>query len=278
MTSRKATVGQATVVGAAGFVGARLTERLTADGWDVWAPAKGDPELLTRDLGTVFYCAGLTADYDRRPFDTVEAHASLVSDLVRADRFARLVYCSSTRLYDGQKKAEVHEAEPLVFDPADPRRVYDLSKALGENLTLARTAGRGAVARLSNVYDWADGAPGFLSEWLIRARATRDLKLESSPNIARDYIHLDDTVEALIAIATKGASGGEGIYNVAAGRLTTNADICRVFEAAGFRVTFTGDANPPPPPNASAERLAGLGVAARPVEDVVRAYLEGLSA
>lgn len=268
--------GQATVVGAAGFVGARLVQRLRADGWDVWAPAKGDAALFERDLGTVFYCAGLTADYDRRPFDTVEAHASLVSELIRAGRFTRLVYCSSTRLYDGQKKAEVHEAEPLVFDPADPRRVYDLSKALGENLTLARTSGRGAVARLSNVYDWSDGAPGFLSEWLIVARAARDLKLDSSPNIARDYIHLDDTVSALVAIAEKGGSAGQGIYNVAAGRLTTNADIARVFEAAGYRVKFSGDASPPPPPKASAGRLAGLGVTARPVEDVVAAYLEGL--
>ncbi len=266
--------GRATVVGAAGFVGARLAVRLRADGWDVFAPAKGDPELFERDLGVVFYCAGLTADYDRRPFDTVEAHASLVSELIRAGRFERLVYCSSTRLYDGQRKDVAHEAEPLVFDPADPRRVYDLSKALGENLTLARTAGRGAVARLSNVYDWEDGAPGFLSEWLIKARANRDLVLESSPNIARDYIHLDDTVEALIAIATK----GEGIYNVAAGRLSTNADIARVFEAAGWWVKFTGDASPPAPPNAAVERLAGLGVRARPVEDVVAGYLEGLKA
>ena len=266
--------GRATVVGAAGFVGARLAARLQADGWDVFAPAKGDPALLEQDLGVVFYCAGLTADYDRRPFDTVEAHASLVSALIRADRFERLVYCSSTRLYDGQRKDVAHEADPLVLDPADPRRVYDLSKALGENLTLARTGGRGAVARLSNVYDWADGAPGFLSEWLIKARNTRDLALESSPNIARDYIHLDDTVAALIAIATQGS----GIYNVAAGRLSTNADIARVFEAAGWWVKFTGDANPPAPPNAAVERLAGLGVRARPVEDVVRAYLEGLPA
>jgi len=266
--------GLATVVGAAGFVGARLAARLAADGWDVHAPAKGDPELLQRDLGVVFYCAGLTADYDRRPFDTVEAHASLVSELIRADRFERLVYCSSTRLYDGQRKDQAHEAEPLVLDPADPRRVYDLSKALGENLTLARTGGRGRVARLSNVFDWADGAPGFLSEWLIAARGSRDLTLQSSPNIARDYIHLDDTVAALVAIAA-----GEGsVFNVAAGELTTNADIARVFEAAGWRVTFTGDANPPPPPNASVERLATLGVRARPVKDVVRAYLEGLPA
>ena len=266
--------GLATVVGAAGFVGARVATRLRADGWEVYAPAKGDPELLTRDLGTVFYCAGLTADYDRRPFDTVEAHASLLSELMRADRYERLVYCSSTRLYDGQRKAESHEAEPLVFDPADPRRVYDLSKALGENLALARSGGRGAVARLSNVYDWADGAPGFLSEWLIAARGTRDLKLSSSPNIARDYIHLDDTVEALIAIAT----GGQGVYNVAAGALSTNADIARVFEAAGWWVAFANDANPLPPPNAVTERLAGLGVRARPVKDVVAGYLGGLKA
>lgn len=274
MAAGAATVGRATVVGAAGFVGARLAARLKAEGWDVWAPAKGDAGLLTRDLGTVFYCAGLTADYDRRPFDTVEAHATLVSRVIEAGRFERLVYCSSTRLYDGQKKAEVHEAEALVFDPADPRRVYDLSKALGENLTLTRAGGRGAVARLSNVYDWEDGAPGFLSEWLIEARRNRDLVLQSSPNIARDYIHLDDTVAALIAIATR----GEEIYNVAAGRLSTNAEIARVFEAVGFWVKFTGDANPPPPPNAAVERLAGLGVRARPVEDVVAAYLEGLPA
>src|ERR1700754_4568436 len=110
--------GLATVVGAAGFVGARLTSRLRAGGWDVSAPAKGDPELLGRDLGTVFYCAGLTADYDARPFDTVEAHASLVSELLRADRFQRLVYCSSTRLYDGQPGADGEEAQPLLFDPA----------------------------------------------------------------------------------------------------------------------------------------------------------------
>lgn len=264
---------KATVVGAAGFVGARLVARLGEAGWDVWAPRKGDSELLTRDLGVVFYCAGLTADYDRRPFDTVEAHASLVSELIRAGRFERIVYCSSTRLYDGQRKTEAHEAEPLVFDPADPRRVYDLSKALGENLTLARTGGRGAVARLSNVFDWSEGAPGFLSEWLIAARGARDLTLESSPNIARDYIHLDDTVAALMAIA----DGAPQVYNVASGELVTNADIARIFEAAGWSVRFTGAADPPPPPNASVERLAALGVRARPVTDVVREYLEGLT-
>ncbi|HEY8618091.1 NAD(P)-dependent oxidoreductase [Phenylobacterium sp.] len=265
---------QATIVGAPGFVGQRLHARLRTEGWDLYAPAKGDPELLGRDLGVVFYCAGLTADYDRRPFDTVAAHASLVSEIARQGRFERLIYLSSTRLYDGQLRAEVGEDEPLLFDPRDPRRVYDLSKALGENITVARTGGRGAVARLANVYDWADGAPGFLSEWLIRARRERSLRLESSPHIRRDYIHLDDVVEALVAMAS-----GEpaGIVNLASGELVSNAEIAGVFRAAGWEIAFAGEAEPPPPPNARIDKLRRLGVHPRPVRDVVRAYLEGLA-
>jgi UDP-glucose 4-epimerase len=267
--------GLATIVGAAGFVGRRLTARLKADGWDVFTPAKRDPALFRGELGTVFYCAGLTADYDQRPFDTVEAHAALVSELARAAGFERLVYLSSTRLYDGQAKAEVAEHEPLVLDPADPRRVYDLSKALGENVTLTRTGGRGAVARLSNVYDWEPEAPGFLSQWLIRAPAERDLALESSPHVRRDYIHLDDVVSALIALATADAPG---IVNVASGEIVSNREIAEVFEQAGWTIRFSSQADPPPPPKASAAKLAALGVTPRPVKDVVRGYLEGLKA
>lgn len=265
--------GFATIVGAQGFVGARLASRLAADRWDVHAPAKGDPQLLERDLGVVFYCAGLTADYDRRPFDTVAAHAALVSEIIRAGRFERLVYLSSTRLYDGLPKAEIDETEPLVFDPMDPRRLYDLSKALGENLTMTRCDGRGSVARLSNVFDWAERAPGFLSEWLFRARTERALTLQSSPHVARDYIHLDDVVAALLAIAQ---AETPAIFNVASGELATNGEIAEVFGEAGWSVSFTGDARPAPPPNARVTRLAGLGVRPRPVKDVVRGYLEGL--
>ena len=265
--------GRATIVGAAGFVGRRLSARLRRDGWDVAAPVKDDPDLLKRDLGVVFYCAGLTADYDQRPFDTVEAHATLVSRLIEAGRFERIVYLSSTRLYDGRAETEVSEAAPLVFDPTDPRRTYDLSKALGENLVVTRSGGRGAVARLSNVFHWEAGSPGFLSEWLARARDERAFTLASSPYVVRDYIHLDDVVEGLLAIAR---ADQPLIFNVASGALVTNGRIAEVFEACGWRVAFSSEARPAPPPNSRIERLKTLGVEPRAVEDVVRVYLEGL--
>lgn len=265
----------ATIIGATGFVGRRLQARLAADGWDVFAPAKGDRSLFGRDMGVVFYCAGLTADYDRRPFDAIEAHATLVSELVRAGRFEQLIYLSSTRLYDGHAAANVDETAPLVLDPADPRRTYDLSKALGENVALTRTEGRGAVARLANVFDWALDAPGFLSQWLVEAARSRDLNLESSPHVTRDYIHLDDVVSALIAMAERSA---RGVVNVASGELTANGEIANLFLKAGWRVTFSGDASPRAPPRTDVTRLHGLGVHPIPVKDAVQCYLERLKA
>jgi UDP-glucose 4-epimerase len=265
--------GLATILGATGFVGRRLQQRLTAEGWDVFAPAKGDKTLFGRDMGVVFYCAGLTADFDRRPFDTVEAHVTLVAELAQAGRYEQLIYLSSTRLYDSQAAASLDETAPLLFDPSDPRRTYDLSKALGENITLTRTEGRGAVARLANVFDWEPEAPGFLSEWLIEAARTRELHLDSSPHIARDYIHLDDVVAGLIAMSEKPASG---VVNVSGGELTANGEIANLFLQAGWKVVFSRDVSPAPPPRADTGRLRALGVTPAPVKDVVRRYLEGL--
>jgi nucleoside-diphosphate-sugar epimerase len=262
--------GGCTIIGAAGFVGAALKRRLETMGEQPYAPAKGDPEVFSRDLGCVYYCAGLTADYAVRPFDTVEAHANLPAQIARRARFDKFIYLSSTRLYDAGAEEPAHEDAPLSVSPREPRHIYDLSKALGENIAMTQMDGKGAVARLSNVFGWQDGDPGFLSEWLARARREKNLVLESSPYIARDYIHLDDVVAALVAMARAEAPG---IVNVASGELATNAEIAEVFSAEGWTVTFKGEANPRPPPCADASRLRGLGVIPRRVQDVVRDYL-----
>lgn len=259
-----------TVLGARGFVGARLRAALEAQGADVFAPPKGDPGLFERDLGVVYYCAGLTADYATRPFDTVEAHVTLVSSLARSAQFSRLIYTSSTRLYDTESAAMVDEDRPLIFRPDQPRQIYDLSKALGENITLTQMEGRGSVARLSNVFDWRDGSPGFLSEWLIAARGSRELTLNSSRCITRDYIHVDDVVRGLIAMAN---GAGAEIVNVASGELVSNGDIAEVFGRMGWEVAFTGVTNPASPPCADIAKLRGLGITPRPVREVVREYL-----
>ena len=108
-----------TIIGAGGFIGGRLTQALRARGEAVYAPSREDRDLFERDLGRVFYCAGLTGDFAVRPFDTVEAHVTLLAQVLAKARFERLIYLSSTRLYDSLGAAGGGEDDILAWSHAD---------------------------------------------------------------------------------------------------------------------------------------------------------------
>ena len=250
----------ATLIGGNGFVGRHLQARLLRDGWNCWVPQRDDPALCQRDLGHVFYCAGLTADYAQRPFDTVEAHASLLNRVLRDARYESLVYLSSTRLYDSLGDIEASEDLPLQLTPDNPRHLYDLSKALGESLCRVAGGGRARVARLSCV--WGDGsdAEGFLPDLMRRVLAARALgtgtrvMVDSSPSLARDYVHIDDVVDALIAVAR---SAGFAIYNVAGGCNVGNAALLeRLGAASGCELVARHNHEAPALPRISVARMA----------------------
>lgn len=263
-------MSQYTIIGASGFIGGRLVVALRARGDEVYAPDRGDSELLTRPLGRVFYCAGLTGDFMVRPFDTVEAHVGLLTSMLRSAEFERLIYLSSTRLYDSLGSRGGREDDILEFDVAAPRNVYDLSKALGENLCLARSGERAAVARLSNLFDWSEDAGGFLSDLLKRARRERFIRLESSPLAERDYIHVDDVIEALLAMD---AASVHGIVNVAGGKALSNAEIAQVLGEAGWAIELTGDHAPAHGSRCDVSRMVALGVRPRDARGVLREIL-----
>lgn len=260
------------VIGGGGFIGRRMVRALRDAGAEVRTPARDGSDLFHGDLGRVIYCAGLTGDYRERPFETVEAHVTLLARLLEHGRFERLVYLSSTRLYQTAQAASGREDKPLRFDPNDREQVYELSKALGENLAVNRSQGRGTAARLSYVFDWEPGSAGFLSDWLVRARDRRQLQVASSPEDGRDYVHVDDVTAALRRLADSEANG---IVNVASGRTTTNAEIAEVFRRAGWTVAFARAGAPPATP-VDVERLAELGLRVRPPLALIEGYLAGL--
>jgi UDP-glucose 4-epimerase len=254
--------GLATLIGGHGFIGRRLQARLQRDGWTCQVPARHEPWLFRRPLGHVFHCAGLTADYAARPFDTVEAHSTLLARVLRDADFESLVYLSSTRLYDGCAVfagAEVDENTPLNLDPAQPRHLFDLSKALGESLCRNASGGRAKVARLSCVYSGGeDDADGFLGGLLGRLRAADRgpvLQLDASAEAARDYVHVDDASEALLAIATRGT---RPLYNVAGGVNVANRELfARLGKLSGCELTALRDGPAPCPAPVSIARMQG---------------------
>ncbi|MBU0944668.1 MAG: NAD(P)-dependent oxidoreductase [Proteobacteria bacterium] len=246
---------KATIIGGQGFIGRHLTARLLATGWDCHVPEQQATYARQEDMGHVFYCAGLTADYIRRPFDTVEAHVSLLSRILQTSHFQSLVYLSSTRLYDSQPGSVGTEELPLSLNPTNPRHIYDLSKALGESLCLVTGQKRARVARLSCVYNDHTDTDGFLPELLRQIITNRPslLEVNSSPAFARDYVHLEDVLDALILISTQGK---EDIYNVASGETIRNETLfAALSKVSGCRIVPLHNEVPLPPSRVSIEKI-----------------------
>ena len=212
-------MSQFTLLGASGYIGNRLVQHLQAQGHTVWAPARGDTSVLNRSLGHVLYCIGLTADFRERPFDTVDAHVTFLAQVLQQAQFDSLLYLSSTRVYMGA----VHTDEDalLTVQPSDPSYLYNLTKLTGESLCHSSQRIGVRVARLSNVVgpDMDASSGNFIASLLHAAHAGHVL-LQSAPESAKDYVHIDDVVDWLPRITLGGQSS---TYNVASSVQTAHA-------------------------------------------------------
>lgn len=205
---------KATVIGGSGYVGRHVVNRLISLGVQVTAPRRGhELQLLGTDLGELFYCAGMTSNYAASPVDTVQVHISLIMSLLDSCKYNSVVYLSSTRLYDRQmvtfqKNEAISENDFLIMNPKNLRHLYDLTKAVGENLCLHMASQKASIARLACVWDTSQTATGFIPS-LVRqlqklsseTSSESTISVNSTPNTSRHYIHVNDLVFAIIRMA-----------------------------------------------------------------------------
>lgn len=226
-----------TVLGAAGFIGRHLVQHLRGRGHAVEAPAKAPADayvqaLLGRPLGHVIYCVGLTADFRTRPFETVDAHVSLLRQVLDRCDFTSLTYLSSTRVYLHSNAST--ETTVLRVDPAERDDIFALSKLLGESLCL-RSGETCRIVRPSNVFGFGDRSENFLSSILRDAKNKSRVTISMSPQSAKDYVAVEDVVRWTREIAL---TGRERVYNLAGGRNVTNAEIAGALARLGIPVEF----------------------------------------
>jgi nucleoside-diphosphate-sugar epimerase len=209
-----------TVLGASGFIGAAMVEYLRSEGYNVFAPERGDQKIFDRPLGHVIYAIGVTADFRVRPFDTMAAHVTAVTEILSQAEFKSLTYLSSTRVYGGANSGR--EDAHFDVDPASPDDLYNLSKLAGEAVCHAHPNQAVRIARLSNVIGLDPESANFVPTLLRSAINDKSIALRTGPASQKDYICIDDVVAALRRIAL---GGTHRIYNVAAGRNTSNRQI-----------------------------------------------------
>jgi nucleoside-diphosphate-sugar epimerase len=210
-----------TVIGAGGFIGSRLCERLEARGDEVFRPGRLSADLYQESgLGHVIYAAGVTADFRNRPFDTLRANTSHLADVLESSHFESLTYLSTTRIY---RHAEHTREDAAIFvRPADGEDLYDLTKLTAESLCNISLKANVRVVRLSNVVGPDFVSDNFLATLIRSACERKSIHLRTGLESEKDYVLLDDVIELIPRIAV---CGGHRCYNLASGRNTKHREV-----------------------------------------------------
>lgn len=176
-----------------------------------------EPGLLARALGeyevdTVFHLAAQTIvpTANRSPLGTFETNVRGTWTLLEACRLQgarRVVVASSDKAYGASAQLPYREDQPL-----DPRYPYDVSKAATDLIARSYWHTYGlpvAVTRFANLYGGGDlNRSRLVPEAVGAALAGRAPVIRSDGTPERDFLYVEDAVEAYLAIAD--ALDGEG--------------------------------------------------------------------
>lgn len=282
------------VTGGAGFIGSHMVERLHSEGADITVvdnlsagSIKNLVEIMQRidvivgelndvlqlrkvDLGTfdyVFHFAGSSyvpssiddpsRDYALNATNTF----SLLQALRSTTDTPRLVNMSSAAVYGNPCSFLIRECDPTV--PISP---YGASKLAAERYVdvYCRVYGlRAASARPFSVYGPRQRKQ-VVYDLIQRLRAnSRRLKVLGDGTQVRDFVHVNDVVEALLLIGLLAPCHGE-VYNIASGTSHTIAELvnalCAVAKEAP-EIVYSGAVRPGDPEKwmANIDRLHELG-------------------
>ncbi len=250
------------VTGGSGYVGQHLVRRLIAEGWRVSAlmrrpPASAVPavdvvladvtEYATlephfRGVDAVIHLACLPINPSgadpRQAFQTNALGSFNVLEACHRHGVGRAVVASTAYVYGNPLTDPMAETHPTF--PTNP---YGASKLAGDAFTLAYAEWcrlTTVVLRLFNVFGpAADGQPRGTVEALFaeRARAGLPVTVRGNPDDARDFVHIDDVVDALASALSRRASG---VYNIGSGKAYTLRDLAKAAGVGDDQIEYDG--------------------------------------
>ncbi len=265
------------ITGGLGFIGSNLAARLVADGARVTlcdamiegygsnpaniAEIRGSVEVDASDVRDTGAMERLVAGRDvvfhlaaqvshvmslSNPYPDIDINikgTAVVLEACRKTNPRAVVVRSGTRgQYGPAVKLPVSEETP-----SDPRGIYEISQLSSEMIcrTYTRIHGiRTVPLRLTNVYgpraQMRHSQFGVVN-WFVRlALEGRPIPIFGTGKILRDFLYVDDCVEALVAAAASPAAVGE-ILNVGHDRPSTFLEVAELLReiVPGTRIEFT---------------------------------------
>lgn len=228
------------VTGSSGFIGSHLVEALESRGREVKRIDKPSYDIrehlgkhVFKDVDTVYHLAALSNIIPSitHPRDYYETNVTGTFNVLEDARLAgvrKIVYAASASCY-GTEPSWYGIAQPLKSkfkenNDCNPAYPYALTKYLGEQLVMhyGKVYGMDVVSlRIFNCYgnrSLTKSAYGAMFNTFLAQRANmKSLTIVGDGTQSRDFVYVDDVVEAFILAAEK----GNGIYNIGTGVPTT---------------------------------------------------------
>lgn len=285
------------VTGAGGFIGHRLVRLLLESGYRVncflrytssasmglletlpedmkssIAPFYGDirnPEMVKKAMkgcDTVFHLAaliGIPYSYEC-PSDVVSVNTGGTLNVLNAalETGARVVTTSTSEVYGSARDVPITETHPL-----NAQSPYAASKTGGDQLTLSYHAAFGlpaVVCRPFNTYGPGQSQRAVIPSILAQALFAGEVEIGSTTP-TRDFVFVDDTARAFIALAKSPEATGRTVH-FGTGREISIGDLARLAIAAAGREGIPIRSEDPSrvrPPSSEVSRLVASSELAR---------------
>jgi nucleoside-diphosphate-sugar epimerase len=252
---------KALITGILGFIGSNLAEKLVSDGNEVYGLVRRvanrnlgvlgetikDVTLVSGDItdyastrnalkisnpDVVFHLAALSPVRDsfERPFEYQQANFTGTMNVAHSllelpdSQKRKLIAASTAEVYGIQENKPLKES--LALKPSSPYAVTKAAADLYLQMMFNSFDLHGTVMRPTNSYG-RKFEKNFMVEYLVTLMLKSESLYIGAPDSVRDYMYVDDHVNAYILAAKKPEADGQ-VYNVGTGIGITNRQLAEL--------------------------------------------------
>ena len=224
LDENNSSIKRALVTGSSGNIGSTLVSRLLAEGWEVFGVTSrpgisshplfheiyfdwhAPKKILVPQIDVIFHLASQNSAYEAREnvvknvTNTLLSFVTIIESVKESGSRPVLIQTGSISEYGLEMPASTDTSYP------NPQTFYECSKlttqVYGDQYVRENIVSQNFVLRLSNVYgnnQRTDGAQrGFLDRCIRLGISGQPLTYFGTGNYVRDYIHIQDVINALL--------------------------------------------------------------------------------